>query len=115
MGIPEGWFFGRFPDKTIYDTYKKENPRLVKIDDWYYDDGRVDGMYAANIHYPGFPAKQARHPFKMLKVRTRASPRQLRLATHPTTAGKATAHPWTRSEARYFQPKYFKLRKNTNQ
>ena len=114
MGIPESWFFGRFPDKTIYDTYKKE-PKLVKIDDWYYDDGRIDGMYAANIHYPGFPAKKNRHPFKMLKARTRAAPRQMRLVTHPMTAGADVIHPWTRSESRYFVPKHFKLRKNPNQ
>jgi len=105
MGIPESWFFGRFVDREIYDKFKKSR-KEVYIHPWYYDDGRIDGMYGANVHYPGFPVKKNRNPFKQMILRTRVSPRIMRLTTHPDNA-KTAKHPWTYRANYYFQNKYF--------
>jgi len=109
-GIPESWYWGRFVDPDIWEETRKTAPNTkVQIHDWYYDDGRIDGMYAANNHYPGFPAKKARHDFKKLKIRTRTHPRKIRLTTNPDTA-KEAKHPWTQTQRNYFSFKDFNVR-----
>ena len=109
-GIPESWYWGRFVDPDIWDETRLDAPvTKVTIHDWYYDDGRIDGMYAANNHYPGFPAKKALHDFKQLKIRTRTHPRKIRLTTNPDTA-KEAKHPWTQSQRNYFSFKDFNVR-----
>ena len=110
-GIPESWYWGRFVDPDIWAATRGDAPvTKVQIHDWYYDDGRIDGMYAANNHYPGFPAKKARHDFKKLKIRTRTHPRKIRLTTNPDTA-KEAQHPWTQSQRNYFSFKDFNVKK----
>ena len=112
-GIPESWYWGRFVDPDIWSTTRANaefNPNTeVQIHDWYYDDGRIDGMYAANNHYPGFPAKKPRHDVKKLKIRTRTHPRKIRLTTNPDTA-KEAKHPWTQTQRNYFSFKDFNVR-----
>jgi len=113
-GIPESWYWGRFVDPDIWAAKQATAPNIkVNIHDWYYDDGRIDGMYAANNHYPGFPAKKARHPFKQLKIRTRTHPRKIRLTTNPDTA-KEAQHPWTQTQRNYFSFKDFNIRNPAN-
>merc|ERR1711917_129350 len=96
--------FGVRPERMQFNPNTK-----VQIHDWYYDDGRIDGMYAANNHYPGFPAKKPRHDVKKLKIRTRTHPRKIRLTTNPDTA-KEAKHPWTQTQRNYFSFKDFNVR-----
>ena len=105
-GVPEPWFFGRFPDKEIMEANKKKTKK-IHIHDWYYNDGRIDGMYGANVHYPGqFPVKRNREPLKALLLRTRAAPRQMRLTTHGDDVG-AAKNPWvTKDQRNFFQIKH---------
>ena len=105
-GVPEPWFFGRFPDPEIMAANKKP-VKKIHIHDWYYNDGRIDGMYGANAHYPGnFPVKKNRNPLKELLLRTRAAPRNMRLATHGDNVG-AAKNPWvTKDQRNFFQIKH---------
>ena len=88
----------------------KQNRKNIHIHDWYYNDGRIDGMYGANVHYPGqFPVKRNRVPLKELLLRTRAAPRQMRLTTHGDDVG-AAKNPWvTNNQRNYFQIKHTPL------
>ena len=86
--------------------------KKIHIDDWYYNDGRIDGMYGANAHYPGnFPVKRNRNPIKELLLRTRAGPRNMRLATHGDNVG-AAKNPWvTKDQRNFFQIKHVPVQK----